>query len=112
MTQSDCLPNEIRHNALLQLLANSLILNSTTPYLSSYDILNLAATSRTFRYIVYSTPGVFSRLDLTTVRKAQFIQEKSSRGGEPDGDLTEDEYATLPNIPHLLELLLISSSLG
>lgn len=92
MTQSDSLPNEIRHNALLQLLANSLVLNHTTPYLSSYDVLNLAATSRTFRYIVYSTPHIFSRLDLTTVRKAQYIEEKSGRGGEPDGDQTEDKY--------------------
>lgn len=91
MTQNDSLPAEIRHNALLQLLANSLVLNHTTPYLSSYDVLNLAATSRTFRYIVYSTPHIFSRLDLTTVRKAQYIEEKSNRGGEPDGDQTEDE---------------------
>lgn len=91
MTQSASLPHEIRHNALLQLLANSLVLNHTTPYLSSYDVLNLAATSRTFRYILYSTPHLFSRLDLTTVRKAQYIGDKSPRGGEPDGDQTEDE---------------------
>ncbi|CCC09737.1 unnamed protein product [Sordaria macrospora k-hell] len=91
MTQSASLPHEIRHNALLQLLANSLVLNHTTPYLSSYDVLNLAATSRTFRYILYSTPHLFSRLDLTTVRKAQYIGDKSPRGGEPDGDQTEDD---------------------
>ena len=92
MTHSANLSTEIRHNALLQLLANSLVLNHTTPYLSSYDVLNLAATSRTFRYIVYSTPHIFSRLDLTTVRKAQYIEEKSSRGGESEGEQTEDEY--------------------
>ncbi|EAA31307.3 hypothetical protein GE21DRAFT_8937 [Neurospora crassa] len=91
MTHSANLSTEIRHNALLQLLANSLVLNHTTPYLSSYDVLNLAATSRTFRYIVYSTPHIFSRLDLTTVRKAQYIEEKSSRGGESEGEQTEDD---------------------
>src|SRR4051812_9214844 len=95
-TPSDLSP-ETQPSALLDLLANSLVLSHTTPYLSCYDVLNLAATSRAFRYLVYQTPQVFRRLELSNVRTAQFDIDGIDRGGESwrnnqvDENLTEDE---------------------
>jgi hypothetical protein len=101
MTQAcesdNALPIEIQHSALLQLLANSLVLSQTAPYLSCYDVLNLAATSRAFRFLVYHTPNVFRRLELGNVKTAQFDIDGIDRGGETwrnvqlDENLTEDE---------------------
>ncbi|KAK0616806.1 hypothetical protein B0T14DRAFT_434277 [Immersiella caudata] len=96
------LPVEIQHSALLHLLANSLVLSHTTPYLSCYDILNLAATSRAFRFLVYQTPQVFRRLELSNVRTAQFDIDGIDRGGESwrnnqvDENLTEDDFYSGP----------------
>lgn len=93
-----CLPAEIQRNTLLNLLANSLVLSHTAPYLSCYDVLNLAAASRAFRYLVYHTPQVFRRLELGSIKSAQFdIAVGIDRGGETwrnvqvDENLTEDE---------------------
>jgi hypothetical protein len=101
MTQAcesdSALPIEIQHSALLQLLANSLVLSQTAPYLSCYDVLNLAATSRAFRFLVYHTPNVFRRLELGNVKTAQFDIDGIDHGGETwrnvqlDENLTEDE---------------------
>jgi hypothetical protein len=91
------LPPEIQHNALLQLLSNSLVLSHTAPYLSCCDVLNLAATSRAFRFLVYHTPQVFRRLELSNIKSAQFDIDAIDRGGEiwynvqNDENLTEDE---------------------
>lgn len=91
------LPHEIQHSALLQLLSNSLILGHTAPYLPVADVLNLAATSRAFRYLIYDTPQVFRRLDLTPCKTAQFEIDGIDHGGETwrnvqvDENLTEDE---------------------
>jgi hypothetical protein len=91
------LPEEIQHNALLHLLTNSLILCHTTPYLSCYEILNLAATSRAFRHVIYHTPQVFRRLELGQVKTAQFDIDGIDHGGEiwrnnqVDENVTEDE---------------------
>ncbi|KAK0644560.1 hypothetical protein B0T16DRAFT_333158 [Cercophora newfieldiana] len=96
------LPVEIQHSALLQLLTNSLILIHTTPYLSCYDVLNLAATSRAFRFLVYQTPQVFRRLELSNVRTAQFDIDAIDHGGESwrnnqvDENLTEDDFYSGP----------------
>lgn len=100
-TPSDLSP-ETQPSALLDLLANSLVLSHTTPYLSCYDVLNLAATSRAFRYIVYQTPQVFRRLELSNVRTAQFDIDGIDRGGESwrnnqvDENLTEDDFYSGP----------------
>ncbi|KAK1827334.1 hypothetical protein QBC39DRAFT_334262 [Podospora conica] len=106
MTQTDplngALPVEIEHGTLLHLLANSLILGNTAPYLSCFDLLNLAAASRTCRYLVYHTPLVFRRLDLCHVRNAQFDVVGIDRGGETwrntqlDEALTEDDFYSGP----------------
>ena len=91
------LPLEIQHSALLQLLANSLVLSQTAPYLSCYDVLNLAATARAFRFLVYHTPNVFRRLELGNVKTAQFDMDSLARGGEAwrdaqlDDDVTDEE---------------------
>ena len=83
---------------MLQLLSNSLVLSHTTPHLSPYDVLNLAASSRYLRYLVYNSPQVFRRLDLGKVKAAQFDILGIDSGGEVwrnvqlDEHLTEDEY--------------------
>lgn len=97
MARDQVLPSEIQETALLQLLANSLVLSQTAPYLSCYDVLNLAATSRAFRFLIYHTPQVFRRLNLGNVKTAQFDSDAVDRGGETwrnvqlDEILTEDE---------------------
>ena len=91
------LPDEIQHNALLQVLSNTLILCHTTPYLPVADRLALAATCRAFRYLIYETPQVFRYLDLRPVKSGQFDIEGIDRGGatwrnvQLDENLTEDE---------------------
>ncbi|KAK4211894.1 hypothetical protein QBC37DRAFT_204196 [Rhypophila decipiens] len=96
------LPAEVQHSALLQLLTNSLILCHTTPYLSCYDVLNLGATSRAFRYLVHHTPQVFRRLELATVKAAQFDIDAIDHGGQTwrnvrvDESLTEDDFYSGP----------------
>ncbi|KAH6842624.1 hypothetical protein B0I37DRAFT_200560 [Chaetomium sp. MPI-CAGE-AT-0009] len=106
MTQTseshNALPVDIQHSALLQLLANSLVLSQTAPYLSCYDVLNLAATARAFRFLVYHTPNVFRRLELSNVKTAQFDTHAVDRGGEIwrnvqlDENLTEDDFYSGP----------------
>jgi hypothetical protein len=106
MTQTseshNALPVDIQHSALLQLLANSLVLSQTAPYLSCYDVLNLAATARAFRFLVYHTPNVFRRLELSNVKTAQFDTHSVDRGGEIwrnvqlDENLTEDDFYSGP----------------
>jgi hypothetical protein len=98
MTQADTsnglLPDEIQHSALLQLLSNPLILCHTTPYLPVADILSLAASSKTFRYLIYETPQVFRYLDLRPFKTAQFAIEGIDRGGETWRNVQLDEYLT------------------
>ncbi|KAL2265964.1 hypothetical protein VTJ83DRAFT_5316 [Remersonia thermophila] len=86
---------------LLRLLTNSLVLSQTAPYLSCYDVLNLAATAQAFRYLVYNTPNVFRRLDLSQVKRAQFEDRLGRTGGAWDHEsldrsLTQDEIYSDP----------------
>lgn len=96
------LPAEIQHSALLQLLSNSLILCHTVPYLHVADILALAATSRAFRWLIYGTPQVFRRINLTPFKSAQFDIQAIDHGGETwrngqvDENLTEDDFYSGP----------------
>ncbi len=104
------LPLELQQCALIQLFTNSLVLSHTAPYLSCYDVLNLAATSRALRFLVYHTPYVFRRLELGSVKTAQFDVDAVDHGGETwrnvqvDENVTEDEYVLLvgPNPPACL----------
>lgn len=87
---------------LLQVLSNPLILCHTTPYLPVADTLSLAATSKTFRYLIYQTPQVFRYLDLSGTKSAQFDLEGIDHGGETwrnvqlDENLTEDDFYSGP----------------
>ncbi|KAK3985443.1 hypothetical protein QBC44DRAFT_335163 [Cladorrhinum sp. PSN332] len=96
MAKDPQLPTEIQHNALFQLLSNSLVLSHTTPYLSSYDVLNLGATSRGFRFLVYHTPQVFRRLDATNIKAAQLAvaPRASAETGWPNVQVDGDENVT------------------
>ncbi|KAM0420419.1 hypothetical protein ACHAPT_011840 [Fusarium lateritium] len=57
---------------LFDALYNSLVLRNTLPYLPVSGLLNLAATCRDLRYLIYQTPGVFRHVDLTRVKTAHF----------------------------------------
>jgi hypothetical protein len=91
------IPNDVEDRTLLRLLSNHLILSHTVPYLPVSAILALAASSRSFRGLIYHNPNVFRHLDLTQVRRAQFDVEPIDHGGEIwrnvqiDENLTEDE---------------------
>jgi uncharacterized protein (DUF2249 family) len=56
--------------------------------------LNLAATSRSFRFLVYHTPNVFRRLQLSNVKTAQFDVDEVDRGGETWRNVQLDENLT------------------
>ncbi|KAI1100783.1 hypothetical protein F4804DRAFT_33609 [Jackrogersella minutella] len=94
----------IHHNPLLNLLTNTLVLHQTIPYLPISSLLNLAATSPSFRdLLLRRTPGVFRHLDLTQVKTAQFdIDGGIDHGGEiwrnvqVDENLTEDDFYSGP----------------
>lgn len=93
----DVSAEQIQQGNLLYLLSNHLILNHTVPYLSISALLNLSATSRSFRELTYETPSLFRHLDLTEVKTAQFDIDGIDHGGETwrnvqlDENLTEDE---------------------
>ncbi|KAI2465829.1 hypothetical protein F4781DRAFT_375719 [Annulohypoxylon bovei var. microspora] len=91
-------------NPLLSLLTNTLVLHQTIPYLPISSLLNLAATSPSFRdLLLRRTPGVFRHLDLTRVKTAQFETDGGiDHGGEVwrnvqvDENLTEDDFYSGP----------------
>lgn len=83
--------------SLFDVLHNCLILRHIAPYLPIYSLLRLSATSKDFRSLIRTTPGVFRHLDLTRVKKAKFDVNPIDNGGEVwrnvqvDENLTEDE---------------------
>lgn len=52
---------------LLDLLRNTLVLKHVSPLLDITDLLSLAATSKSFRVLIFDTPQVFQRIDLSAV---------------------------------------------
>ncbi len=94
---SALLPDTAPQRTLLDLLSNHLILYHAVAYLPAAAVLNLAATCRDFRNLVYYTPQVFRHLDLSEVKTAQFDIPGIDHGGETwrnvqiDENLTEDE---------------------
>lgn len=107
-TSNDCLlPDAVEATTLLSLLTNPLLLCHTVDYLPISAALNLAAVSREFRSLLYQTPSVFRRLDLSIVSSAQFDIDPIDQGGETwrnvqlDENVTEDEYVsnTSPPLP-------------
>lgn len=85
---------------LFQLLSNTLVLYQTTPYLPVSALLALGATSKSFKGLVYTTPGLFRYLDLSEVKSAQSAIGSIDHGGEVwrnvqlDENVTEDELVT------------------
>ncbi|KAG8169562.1 hypothetical protein KVR01_000307 [Diaporthe batatas] len=80
-SSSHVLPDEIQEGTLLFLLSNPLLLSLTVDHLPPSATVSLAATSRAFRSLIYHTPGVFRRLDLTQVKSAQFDVDPIDQGG-------------------------------
>lgn len=101
------LPDEIQQGTLLFFLSNPLLLSLTADYLTPSSTVNLAATCRSFRDLVYGTPGVFRRLDLSLLRSAQFdvgpIGGQVWRDIQLDENITEDESAYEPPFDDLTE---------
>lgn len=92
------LPDEIHDGTLLFLLSNPLLLSLTVDYLPPSSIVNLAATCRFSRSLVYDTPGVFRRLDLSQIKSAQLDIDPVEggalwRNSQLDENVTEDESA-------------------
>lgn len=88
------LPEELQQAAVIALLSNPLLLCHTIDYLPVSATLNLAATSRTVRHYIYNTPSVFRRLDLTSVKSAQFDIEPIDQGGQTWRNVQLDEHVT------------------
>lgn len=86
---------------LLELLSNSLILHQTCPYVPISGLLLLAATSKSFRSLVYDNPHVFRYLDLSPATAAAFIPPLDTggqvwRSQRMDEGLTEEEFCAGP----------------
>ena len=83
---------------LLDLLSNSLILHQTAPYLPLSAVLNLGATSKAFRSLIYDSPDSFRYVDLSAVKTANVYCGPVDTGGinwrsrRMDEALTEDEF--------------------
>ncbi|KAI0164096.1 hypothetical protein GGR57DRAFT_452305 [Xylariaceae sp. FL1272] len=90
------------NSSLLGLLSNTLILHQTVPYLPISSVLNVAATSKSFRQLIQNIPGVYRHLDLTQIKSAQFDIDAIDHGGEVwrnvqlDENLTEDDFYSGP----------------
>lgn len=87
---------------LLDLLANTLILHHTVPYLPVSALLSLGGTSKAFQALIYKTPGVFRHLDLSTALGAAIAFAPIDAGGEiwrnerMDEAVTEDDFYSGP----------------
>lgn len=86
---------------LLELLSNTLILHQACPYIPISGLLSLAATSNSFRSLVYDTPHVFRYLDLSPAKAAASIPPLDTggqiwRSQRMDEGLTEEEFCAGP----------------
>ncbi|KAI9659807.1 MAG: hypothetical protein M1821_001158 [Bathelium mastoideum] len=83
---------------LLDLLSNSLVLHQTAPYLSIAATLNLGATSKAFRSLIYNSPDTFRYADLSLIKSANVPYAPADIGGinwrsqRMDEALTEDDF--------------------
>lgn len=94
---------ELKANALLRLLSNSLVLDHLAPYLPVSALFALASTSTAFLSLVMDTPYVFRHLDLRRCRGAQIHSVAPiDSGGQVwrnermDESLTEDDFYSGP----------------
>lgn len=77
---------------LLQLLSNTLVVYQTAPYLPISALLALGATSQSFKFLIYNTPGFFQYLDLSNNKFAQC--ESPPTLETILSDITDDEYVS------------------
>ncbi|KAL9094779.1 MAG: hypothetical protein Q9165_003050 [Trypethelium subeluteriae] len=83
---------------LLDILSNTLVLHQTAPYLPLPAILNLSATSKDYRSLIYNSPDAFRYVDLSTVKSANVPYAPVDNGGinwrsqRMDEALTEDDF--------------------
>ncbi|KAA6412713.1 MAG: hypothetical protein FRX48_03705 [Lasallia pustulata] len=85
---------------LFDLLSNTLVLYQTCPYVPISGLLSLAATSKSFRSLVYDTPHVFRYLDLSPIIPVSIPPLDTGgqvwRSQRMDEGLTEEEFCSGP----------------
>ncbi|KAI9799644.1 MAG: hypothetical protein M1833_003959 [Piccolia ochrophora] len=87
---------------LLDLLSNTLVLSHISPHLPVSCLASLAASSKLFYSLVYDTPYVFRRLDLSTVKAAGTLFDQIDTGGvkwrnqQMDEAITEEDFYSGP----------------
>lgn len=64
--------------SILQLLQNTLVLRHTSPYIGLNGLISLAAASRSFRSLLFGTPQVFKRVDLSNNKLCTTMTQKGS----------------------------------
>ena len=86
--------------SLADLLANTLVLRQTAPYLPVASIFALAATSRTLYNVIFQSPEAFRYLDLSTVQSAAVVPyEPLDSGGISWRYQRMDESLTVRYLP-------------
>jgi len=89
---------------LLSFLSNDYLLIQTTPYLLPQEIYSLAATSKPFYNLLYSTRGVFRRLDLSAPGSVERTEERSQlvQYSRPIVSKVESRYQSILDRPFIL----------
>ena len=117
-------PPEPLSLSLIELLGNALILRHTSSYVGVNGLMSLSATSKKFRNLIFETPHVFQRIDLSdnkscisTVQKgdkrnekliASMLETQSVDGGAMECTLEEHLARPLDSIlGHLTHLDLL-----
>jgi hypothetical protein len=88
------IPQRVSQSSLLHLLSTTLVLYQTIPYIPVSSLLALGATSKGFRDLIYTTPNLFKRLDLSEVKSAQSTIGSIDQGGEVWRSVQLDEHIT------------------
>lgn len=88
---------------LLDLLSNAVIIDHVVPHLSLPAVLALSRVSRSFQHLLWTTPRVWRRLELSQCKGAYIPQSqpidsggKHWRSERMDESLTEDEFYSGP----------------
>lgn len=87
---------------LIDLLSNALVRRHTSPYIPVADLLQLGATCKLIRQLIYQDTEAWRHLDLTPVRRAIIDSTPIDVGGvswraeRMDESLTEDDFYAGP----------------
>lgn len=93
---------EIVPVTLIDLLSNALVRRHTSPYIPVADLLQLGATCKPIRQLIYQDTEPWRHLDLTPVRRAIIDSTPIDVGGvswraeRMDESLTEDDFYAGP----------------